>query len=126
VDRLRTTSAVRDSPADGGAGAAYLRRKREQHLARERVEELAAARADELHRSLAPLAVEARRHRVHGPALADRSRPMILNAAYLVDDAAAEEFARAVRDQDARHGEVTLELTGPWPAYSFVSIGPVP
>ncbi|HEY7593353.1 MAG TPA: GvpL/GvpF family gas vesicle protein [Actinophytocola sp.] len=124
VGRLRAAAGA--APAAGGAGAAYLRRKREEHVARERVEELAATQADEIHHALAGLAVAAHRHRPHSPALADRSRPMILNGAYLVDDGAAEDFARAVRGEDERHPDVALELTGPWPAYSFVSIGQTP
>ena len=45
---------------------------------------------------------------------------MVLNAAYLVADERAGEFAAAVADLTARHQFVQLTLTGPWPAYSFV------
>ena len=44
---------------------------------------------------------------------------MVLNAAYLVADEQAGEFAAAVNDLTGRHRSVRLGLTGPWPAYSF-------
>lgn len=105
------------------AGAAYLRRKREQQLVRERVEQLGAKHAQEIHAALAALAVDARLNRPHNPALSGQDRPMILNGAYLVADPAAAEFVRAVADQNSSHEELELEITGPWPAYSFASLG---
>jgi len=47
---------------------------------------------------------------------------MVLNAAYLVADERADEFAAAVADLAAQHRSVQLNLTGPWPAYSFVGM----
>jgi hypothetical protein len=44
---------------------------------------------------------------------------MILNAAYLLDDERGDEFAAAVADLGREHPGVRLELTGPWPPYSF-------
>jgi hypothetical protein len=46
---------------------------------------------------------------------------MALNAAYLVADAEADAFAATVSDLHERHRPdgLTLELTGPWPAYHF-------
>ncbi|MGH3757913.1 GvpL/GvpF family gas vesicle protein [Actinophytocola sp.] len=124
VSRLPEHTPAGAGPEPSGAGAAYLRRKREQRTARELVERLAVEWAEEIHTALAALAVDARHHRPQSSALAGTSSPMILNAAYLVDDGAADEFARAVHGQgERREKEVTLELTGPWPAYSFASIG---
>lgn len=114
------------APGESGAGAAYLRRKREQHQARERIDQLALDHADEIHGGLAALAVDACLHRPQSAALARQKLPMILNAAYLVENDAAGEFAQAVGRQDDRHQGVVLELTGPWPAYSFASIGGSP
>jgi len=48
---------------------------------------------------------------------------MVLNAAYLVANERAGEFAAAMTDLTARHRFVQLTLTGPWPAYSFVGEG---
>lgn len=109
-----------------GAGAEYLRRRREHHLARERLDQLAAEHADAIHATLTGLAVDACLHRPHSPALAQKNLPMILNAAYLVENDAIGEFADAVQDLKERRPGVELELTGPWPAYSFASIGGEP
>ncbi|GAB1516185.1 GvpL/GvpF family gas vesicle protein [Actinophytocola sp. KF-1] len=106
-----------------GSGAEYLRRKREHHLARERVDQLAVEHANEIHAALTALAVDACLHRPQSPALSRQRSPMILNAAYLVDNDAVAEFAHEVGRQDERRPGVELELTGPWPAYSFASIG---
>jgi Gas vesicle synthesis protein GvpL/GvpF len=119
--RLREPEpATRTSGA--GAGAAYLRRRRDQLAARERGEQAAAEAAERIHAALAGLAVDAVLHRPHSPQLAGGSRPMILNAAYLVDDDAAREFARAVAALDEEYEEISLQLTGPWPPYSFSSL----
>lgn len=47
---------------------------------------------------------------------------MVLNTAYLVDDARAEQFADAVAELDVEHPLLHLYLTGPWPPYSFARI----
>jgi Gas vesicle synthesis protein GvpL/GvpF len=116
-------AAASGGPKSGGAGAAYLRRRRAQQNTRERIDQFAIEHADELHTALLAFAVDARRHRPHSSALAEPGQPMILNGAYLVDDTAADDFAAAVREQDARHEGVELQLTGPWPAYSFATPG---
>jgi hypothetical protein len=127
VGRLSEAERARpDGPRGSGAGAEYLRRRREQHLARERVDQLAVEHADEIHAALTALAVDACLHRPQSQALAQQKAPMILNAAYLVDDGAAAEFAHAVGRLDEGRPGVELELTGPWPAYSFASIGAEP
>lgn len=106
-----------------GAGAAYLRRRREHHLVREQIDQLAVDHADAIHAALTALAVDACLHRPQSPALAQQKLPMILNAAYLVEDDAAGDFAHAVGRLAEQRTGVELELTGPWPAYSFASIG---
>lgn len=120
VGELREVEPARDQRG-GGAGAAYLRRRREQHLARERMDQLAVEHANEIHAALTTLAVDARLHRTQSPALAQRRLPMVLNAAYLVEDDAVSAFTHEVGRQDERRPGVELELTGPWPAYSFAA-----
>jgi hypothetical protein len=100
-------------------GAAYLRRMRNTFLARERAERFGAEQADRIHSALAALAVDARRHRAQSPKLAGEKLPMVLNAAYLVVDDAAEEFSQMVARLDRAHEAIQLRLTGPWPPYSF-------
>lgn len=106
----------------GGAGTAYLLRRRAQLSAREAVERRALAAADEIHAGLGGLAVAARRHPAQHPQLVGRQEWMVLNGTYLVDDRRAEEFAGAVRALDQEHHGIAVELTGPWPPYSFAGI----
>jgi hypothetical protein len=45
---------------------------------------------------------------------------MVLNAAYLVDEAGAAAMRRLVEDRAVP--ELHLELTGPWAPYSFSTL----
>jgi hypothetical protein len=79
-------------------------------------------RADHIHRALTALAAAGHRHRAQDPRLSGRDDVMLLNGAYLVDEAREEEFA-------ARAGElggdgVEIRLTGPWAPYSFTVMEP--
>lgn len=105
-----------------GAGAAYLKRKREQYRTREQDQQYAAEVATRIHEALCVHAVEARRHRPQSRQLSGEKAPMILNAAYLVDNAATREFTRVVAAQDQEYEAIRLQLTGPWPPYSFSSL----
>ena len=53
---------------------------------------------------------------------------MVLNGAYLVPDARAEEFRALVDDLAARHRDhgLRFEVTGPWPAYNFSALAGAP
>jgi Gas vesicle synthesis protein GvpL/GvpF len=107
------------SPAIG-PGAAYLQRRRAQLTADKDARRSAMASAQAVYAELCRLAVSARLYPPQSPDLAGRRAPMVLNAAYLVPDERAGEFAAAVTDLGASARSVRLILTGPWPAYSFV------
>jgi hypothetical protein len=79
------------------------------------------ASAQAVHAELARLSASARLYPPQSPEIAGHSGSMVLNAAYLVADERAEEFGAAVAELAARHPTLELTLTGPWPAYSFVS-----
>lgn len=104
---------------DPGAGTAYLLRRKEEVSERERAQQRVSERTEQLHAELARLAVAACRHRPQDRKLSGQPGWMVLNGAYLVDDARAEEFAAAVDTLRARTPRIRLELTGPWPPYSF-------
>ncbi|RLP91864.1 gas vesicle protein GvpFL [Micromonospora sp. BL4] len=110
----------------GGVGTAYLRRRRAQLTAREEGQQAATAAADAVHAALCELAVAGRRHAPQDRRLSGASTPMVLNGAYLVDLVALSGFTDLVDALGARHPEIRLELTGPWPAYSFVAERPEP
>lgn len=105
-----------------GSGTAYLLRRRAQLAAQESVERDAAARADEIHSRLLRQAAAGRRQPATDPALSGRRDWMVLNGTYLVDDDRADEFARAVEELRKEYRGIRLELTGPWPPYSFAGV----
>jgi gas vesicle protein GvpL/GvpF len=103
----------------GGAGLAYLRRRRTQ-LAAGRETRLAAVNgARAVHAELSWKAAAARLHPPQSPQLSGVRQPMLLNAAYLLDAADGVSFTAAVVVQATSHPELRIELTGPWPPYSF-------
>jgi hypothetical protein len=119
--------AGRAGPATG-PGAAYLQRRRAQLTASKDARSEALASARTVYAELGRFAVSSRLYPPQAPDLAGQPAPMVLNAAYLVADERADEFAAVVADLTARHRFVQLTLTGPWPAYSFAgeSDGPGP
>ncbi len=106
-----------------GSGAEYLRRKKELAQRRRELDDGATAAASQLHEVAHQHAVASRRLPPQDPRLTGRTEPMVLNAAYLVDAAQGEAFAATVRAEAARLPEVTMELDGPWPPYSFAVLG---
>jgi hypothetical protein len=112
-----------DTAAADRPGAAYLRRRRNELDASRNAQRAALASADEIHTALGGLAVAAGTRAPQAPQLTGQSDPMILNAVYLVDDAASGAFAEAVQRVASQHELVSVELTGPWPPYSFAFVG---
>jgi hypothetical protein len=117
--------AGREGPAVG-PGAAYLQRRRAQLTASKDARSEALASARTVYAELGRFAVSSRLYPPQAPDLAGQQTPMVLNAAYLVADERADEFAAAMADLTARHRFVQLTLTGPWPAYSFAGEGDGP
>ena len=113
------------SPAAGGTtegarpGTAYLMRRRAQREGRDSAQQTALDYAARLHTALAEQAEDAVRHPPQDPRLADYQGWMILNGSYLVADERSGEFAEGVERLRQRFPAVRLELSGPWPAYSF-------
>jgi hypothetical protein len=82
-------------------------------------ESTAASGARAVHAGLAVKAKDARLHPPQSPQLSGIREPMLLNAAYLLDAADGVSFTAAVAGQATAHPELRIELTGPWPPYSF-------
>jgi hypothetical protein len=104
------------------SGADYLARKQQSRAAadasREAVESIVAG----IHARLAERASAATLSRPQDRGLLGRDAEVILNGAYLVPRDDAEDFTGLVgelADQFEKDG-LTLELTGPWPAYHFI------
>lgn len=111
--------------AEGGQrpGAAYLQRLRKRRAVQDQAEQEALQRAGELHEALTSVADDSRMHPPQARELAHYEGRMLLNGAYLVDDARIEEFRAMVRAIGERDAGLRVDLTGPWPAYSFAAPG---
>jgi len=105
-----------------GRGAAYLRRRRAQLSAREEGLQAALRSAEAIHTVLSQRAEAAQLHAPQDPKLSGEEGAMVLNGAYLIGQDRADAFAESVRDLADRHSGVRLQLTGPWPAYSFAVV----
>jgi hypothetical protein len=103
-----------------GAGLAYLKRRRAQLAARQESRGAASASAQAVHSELSGQAAQARLYPPQSAQLSGNRAPMLLNAAYLLEADGAAGFRSAVAAAAATHPQVRLELTGPWPPYSFM------
>ncbi|MGW6727022.1 GvpL/GvpF family gas vesicle protein [Nocardia sp. NPDC055029] len=126
-DRAALTTAVAEARAANaggatGAGTAYLARRRAQLSARETVERDAAERAEEIHTRLVQHAAAGRLQPLTDPALSGRRDWIVLNGTYLVDDDRTDDFTATVTMLGAEFPGIRLELTGPWPPYSFAGV----
>ena len=112
------TAAATKTPTTGSAFLAEKKRARD--AVREQSEEMIRA-TDQAVRSLGKLAREVRRRDL--PAAA--TTPPLVDAAFLVPALRRTKFKSAAAKAAARCGAVGAELilTGPWPAYHFVSDG---
>jgi hypothetical protein len=102
-----------------GAGLAYLKRRKEQLSARAEGWRSALAGARTVHAHLSRHALLTRLHPPQSPQLSGDQREMMLNAAYLLDANDGDGFATQVAAAADAHPELDLDLTGPWPPYSF-------
>lgn len=98
-------------------GTAYLRSRGRSLRGREAAWRHAVSRAEHVDAVLSRIAVATRHHRAQDPRLSGRSDLMVLNGAYLVDDGHADDFAAAAAE--LREADLEVQLTGPWPPYSF-------
>jgi gas vesicle protein GvpL/GvpF len=112
--------AAQPASAAGQAesGRAYLEARRNEQRRRE---ELAASRsrlAAELHERLLDAAEDGAVLELQSQEASGRDEEMLFNGAYLVSG--HERFGETLRSVAREHGELQLELTGPWPPYNFV------
>jgi Gas vesicle synthesis protein GvpL/GvpF len=101
------------------SGAAYLFRRRAELTARVERQRLAARCGQEIHAALERLAVAAHLHPMQDPRSDGDEGLMVLNAAYLVESALLAEFADSAQAVATEAGALKVDVTGPWPAYSF-------
>jgi hypothetical protein len=126
---VKVYAVERQSPPAGPAGgapsrpgAAYLLRRKAELSASEDAKRAAAASAADLHAALSGLAAAALVRPPQGPQLTGGAGQMIFNGAYLVANEHSADWSAAVKDLADRHPAIRVELTGPWPPYSFAAI----
>ncbi|MFG1852771.1 GvpL/GvpF family gas vesicle protein [Actinomadura geliboluensis] len=103
-----------------GAGTAYLQRRQRERRRRADAGRRAAEQAAAVHAELADHAVASRHHPPQDPRLSGRDGTQILNAAYLLDEEQAAGFLAVARAAGDRLPGIEVEVTGPWPPYSFI------
>lgn len=106
----------------GGTGTTYLTGKRRGRERAREAERLAAGIVCDSHERLAAAAADSAELPVRE---AERDgAPQVFNGAYLVSEGDEEEFRRRVGELAEEYGPlgVAIDLTGPWPAYSFSSL----
>jgi Gas vesicle synthesis protein GvpL/GvpF len=115
--------ATEETGASGAArvGRDYLRYRREQRDRREQAWQRATSTAEQMDAVLAGLAFERRQHRTQSAELSAGPGENVYNAAYLVDAGRADELAACARRLSAENPHVRIEITGPWPPYSFAA-----
>ena len=119
----RAAPAAEREPSSGDSGRAYLMQKKRRGGQREEVLRLAAEAAEQCHRELFALAADAALLPARDRGAA-RGWHLSLNAAYLVADSGAPAFHAKVAELSQRyhpHG-LRIDLTGPWPPYTFVAL----
>ncbi|MEO3785470.1 GvpL/GvpF family gas vesicle protein [Actinocorallia sp. B10E7] len=121
VKRPESASAPAGKEAPSRPGTSYLQRRLVQRNTAEEERRKVLAVAEYIHCQLCDLAVATRLHRPQDPQLSGEQGWMLLNAAYLVDDARVEEFHDAVAHLTRLHPDVRVRLTGPWAPYSFAA-----
>jgi len=125
-----TASAERAAHSQARPGAAYLSRRQDERDQADRAREARAQCAEAVHEHLTELSRAATTNPPQRPEAHGREGTMLLNGAYLVARDRVAEIGDAVVDLRAywEPQGCEIELTGPWPAYNFVSgaagIGP--
>jgi hypothetical protein len=109
--RLTHPGKPAEAPTDGMSGTDYLAMRRDRLAAAARTRRDGSAAATALHEALA-------RHAAETVARARKVGTPLLDNAYLVPTGAEPDFYA----ETTRFGELAVEVTGPWPPYSFVRL----
>ena len=109
-----------DAGAPAAPGRAFLEQKRRRAEFARRVDDAIDDCAEEVLAHVEGRAFDTRLRSLLSEQATGRKHAMILNVAALLDHGSHEAFARALDEVSEHHGECfSIELSGPWPAYSF-------
>ncbi|GFG53265.1 gas vesicle protein GvpFL [Mycolicibacterium agri] len=101
------------------SGTAYLMRRRRALTAREDAFRVASQHAERIHAELLAHAVDGKRKPASDRALSGRSDWTVLNGTYLVNVDDIDSFTEVADALDRDIPGIDVEVTGPWPPYSF-------
>ena len=104
------------------SGAEYLRQKKAGVEHRAALEADAYEQAGDIEEALLDRAVAVRVLAAQDPRLTGHQGTMVLNAAYLVEQAEGQAFINEVSAQAARYPALVVDVGGPWPPYSFAML----
>jgi hypothetical protein len=113
------SSSVQQPAGERPSGTAYLMKRRQELTSQDRAHSAAAAEAERLHAALLQHAVDGKQKPPGDSALTGKRAWTVLNGTYLVDRDRVEAFRAAVVALQKTTAGVELEITGPWPPYSF-------
>lgn len=108
-------------PAPNRSGTAYLLRRRQERAREQRARAAAMTAVARLETALTAVAAAVAHPRPSG-AVRGESGPLLRNTTYLVDHTRFDEFHSVIQEHARAEPQLRLRLTGPWPAYSFVSL----
>jgi hypothetical protein len=104
-------------------GRDYLERRKREGQRRDEARNRRDSLAGQAYEALSKQATRSRLNNPQDPALSGREEPMLLNSAHLVprgDESAFFAVAEETNAYIAAEGGLFLEVSGPWPPYSFV------
>ena len=104
-------------------GAAYLLGKKLEQAVKDAVAVRLASITEAIFQQAGKGASEAKLSQTLPQKLTGKQKEMILNAAYLVEKARATRFRQQIKRLQEQYASMGLELevSGPWPPYSFTS-----
>ncbi len=108
-----------DRPGEKLSGTAYLMRRRRALASQDDAFRIAAAHAERIHAGLLKHAVDGKRKPASDRHLSGRDGWTVLNGTYLVDKDQVVAFRAAVATIHRNSPGIELEISGPWPPYSF-------
>jgi hypothetical protein len=116
---LTGESELTNRPGEKLSGTAYLMRRRRALASQDDAFRLAAEHAARIHAGLLQHAVDGKRRPASDHHLSGREGWTVLNGTYLVERDGVDAFKAAVAAMDRNTPGIDLEITGPWPPYSF-------
>ncbi|OBA82139.1 gas vesicle protein GvpFL [Mycobacterium sp. 1164966.3] len=120
ADPKMLTGDIEPSESSGKlSGTAYLMRRRKALAAQDDAFRIAAAHAERIHAGLLKHAVDGKRKPASDRRLSGREGWTVLNGTYLVAKDEVDAFRAAVATIERNTPGIELEITGPWPPYSF-------